>query len=149
MPRPAIVVHTLDHAKSALAAAERTKSPILLLSPEGFAAYGGALLFHTMVEQAQIAYPAARCTAMLDCGDAPGHALGALRTGFKAVRLGGRAAARTRVGAIAAKLKATVVAKRPPALDLLDSVSPEEDCMKFLTGLGRLRTVPRGKGRRD
>jgi hypothetical protein len=149
MPRPAIVAHTLDHAKAALAAAERTKTAILLLSPEGFAAYGGALLFRAILRQAQAAHPRARFSAMLDCGDAPGHALGALRMGFKDVRLGGKASARVRVASIAARMKAKVAAKRPPALDLLDRADPEEDCVKFLGSRTARGSATRKKRPRD
>lgn len=120
----AIVVHDAVHARAALAAAETLDVPVLLLSATGFAGYGGALLFGAIVEEARAHHPKARAAAMLDCADSPGHALAALRTGFKAIRLGGHAGARRRVGDIARALGARVAARRPAALDLLGVEDP-------------------------
>ena len=105
------VVRDLPEAKAALAAARGTA--VTLLSPEDFAAAGGALYFRAIIEAAARAVPAARFEAVLDCGNEPGRALAALRMGFKAVVLGGRAGARRRVAAIAAKMGATVISRRP------------------------------------
>jgi hypothetical protein len=109
----AVVVRDLADAKAALAAAAAQGTRVTLLSPEGFAATGGALYFRAIVEAAARAVPAARFEAVLDCGNEPGRALAALRMGFKTVVLGGNAHARRRVAAIAAKLGATVMSRRP------------------------------------
>jgi hypothetical protein len=50
----------------------------------------------------------------MDCGDDPGWALAALRTGFRTVVLAGHPRARMRVAAIARRMGARVIA-RPPA----------------------------------
>ncbi|MFN0044456.1 MAG: class II fructose-bisphosphate aldolase [Alphaproteobacteria bacterium] len=120
----AVVIHDVVHARAALAAAEALDAPVLLLSATGFAGYGGALLFCAIVEEARAHHPKARAAAMLDCADSPGHALAALRTGLKAIRLGGRADARRRVADIARALGAHVAARRPAALDLLGVEDP-------------------------
>lgn len=139
----AVVVHHLDHALAALKAAEQAGTGVLLLSPEGFAAYGGAGLFASIVAEASRQHPAVPLHAMLDCADAPGLALSALRIGIKSVRLGGRPAARRRVAAIARKLGAEVKAARPPALDLLDAADPDAACRAWLTGASARRSRPR------
>ncbi|MFO0995489.1 MAG: hypothetical protein U1F33_02320 [Alphaproteobacteria bacterium] len=127
-----MVVHHLDHALAALQAAGATGTEIVLLSPEGFALYGGAGLFASIIAEASRQCPTVAFRAMLDCADAPGYALSALRIGIKAVRLGGRAEARRRVGEIARKLGAEVVARRPRALELLDRADAEAACRAWL-----------------
>jgi fructose/tagatose bisphosphate aldolase len=127
LPR-AVVVHHLDHALAALQAAERAGAGVLLLSPEGFAGYGGAGLFAAIVADASRQHPSVPVLAMLDCAESPGLALSAFRIGIRAVRLGARPSARRRVAAIAQKLGATVRAERPPALDLLDVSDIETAC---------------------
>lgn len=107
------VVRDLTEAKAALAAAAARGAAVMLLSPEGFAAAGGALYFRAIVEAAARAVPAARYEAVLDCGSEAGRALAALRMGFKTIRLGGNARARARVAAIARKQGAVVLARRP------------------------------------
>jgi hypothetical protein len=123
-----VIVHHLDHALAALQAADRAGAGALLLSPHGFAGYGGAALFAALVAEACRHYPRVPVLAMLDCADSPGHALSALRIGIKAVRLGGHPAARRRVAAIARQLDAEVRATRPAALDLLDRRDAEAAC---------------------
>ena len=112
-PPTVAVVRDLTEAKAALAAASARGTAVTLLSPEDFAATGGALYFRAIVEAAARAVPAARYVAVLDCGTAPGRALAALRMGLKTVVLGGNAIARRRVAAIAAKMGATVIPRRP------------------------------------
>ena len=56
--------------------------------------------------------------AILDCGDAPGHALDALRLGCPAVTLDPDVRAFAALAGIAAELGAALLAERPPHLDL-------------------------------
>lgn len=113
-----IVVHCLADAEAALCAAAELDVPVTLESPPAAAAYLGAAFFLAMLRQASAAHPAARFDAVLDCGDAPGHALAALRAGVKAVRLEASAEAIRRLRGIAAQLSATVETEAPEALDL-------------------------------
>lgn len=57
-------------------------------------------------------------TAILDCADAPGHALAALRQGCPAVVLSPLVPGFAALGAIAVALEAALLPVRPSALDL-------------------------------
>lgn len=113
---PAITVIGPAQAAAAVAAAVATGLPVTLLSAPGAAASVGPAWFAALVENARSRCPGAAVTAVLDCGDAPGHALAALRLGFGTIRFDGASAAR--IGDIAGQYGATVLRERPPALDL-------------------------------
>ncbi len=128
----AVVVHTLAHARAALAAAAELRVPVLLLSPPGAASYMGAGYFQAMIAEARDAFPAVEAGAVLDCADMAGLALAALRQGIGAVRLGGRDDVVGRVADIARQLGAELWAGSPPALDLLDAPDPRAACLDWL-----------------
>lgn len=126
------MIHSLAHAVTALKAAEEAGTPITLLSPPDFAAYGGAGFFNAIVRRARAKVPAARSEAVLDCGDAPGVALEALRAGVEAVRFGGRPSVRKKIAEIAAAHGAQLFTVRPQALDLLDAADARAACRAWL-----------------
>ena len=92
----AVVIHDLAQARRVLAAAERTRRPVLLVSPPDAGPYLGPAFFNSMIEQARIDHPSAQATACLDCGDEPGTALAALRHGIDAISLTAPRPCRTR-----------------------------------------------------
>lgn len=126
------MIHSLAHAVAALESAEKAGVSITLLSPPDFAAYGGAGFFNAIVRRARAKVPGAKSCAVLDCGDAPGLALGALRAGTEAVRFGGRPSVRTKMAEIAAAHGARLLAARPRALDLLDAADVRAACLAWL-----------------
>lgn len=129
----AVTVISLKQAKAALAAAEALDVPVVLISAPGASAYVGAGWFDALVSIAKAAYPNADYTAVLDCGDAPGHALAALRHGFKAIRYDG--ASQRQIEDIATQSGATVLRERPDALELTeadDLAILEEVCCSWL-----------------
>jgi len=75
MHAPAVIVHGLEMACDAL----RPGHPVTLLSAEGAAAYAGVGWWQALVAQARAAHPDTTIQHILDCGDAPGRALEALR----------------------------------------------------------------------
>ncbi len=113
---PAVVVHGLDQARSAL----RPALPVTLLSAPGAAVFAGCLWWRALVGQARAEFPAAVLADVLDCADAPGQAMAALRVGQRALVLDPACPAFAAVTAAAANLGATVLSCRPPALDLAD-----------------------------
>jgi len=115
--RTCAIVASLEAARAALGAARTAQSAITLVSPPGSAANLGIGYFWALIEAATAEFPDVAIAAVMDCGDEPGWALAALRTGFKSVALGGDRRARDRVAAIARKLGARVLA-RPPAPSL-------------------------------
>ena len=130
-----IIVHSLDHARAALAAAAAAGVPVTLASAVGAGGYAGPLWFKALIEAALREHPGMSAAAVLDCGDEPGTTLGALRAGIKRVRFSGAAEVRARLAAIAAQLGAAIESgEPPPALDLLDAPDPARLCRAYLAG---------------
>lgn len=98
---PVVVVHDIGHARAALAAARNAGRPVVLASPPGAAATLGPMVFRELVAAARDAEPGARSLAVLDCGDAAGLALAAVRAGVEAVSLEAPDEVRARVADIA------------------------------------------------
>ncbi len=114
--RPAVIVNGLDDAVAALCAARG--APVTLLSAPGAALFAGCLWWREVMRQARDSVPGSAVTDVLDCADASGLALSALRIGQAAIVLHEAAPGRAAVVAIAANLGALVLAAAPPALDL-------------------------------
>ncbi len=128
-----IVIHSPGHARAALAAAASLAVPVTLASAPGAGIYAGPGWFKAVIEMARAEFPTAVVSSVLDCGDAPGMVLAALRQGLKRVRFDGSDAVAERLAEIAAQcgavIERTVLA---PALDLLDRDDPEAACHDFL-----------------
>jgi hypothetical protein len=73
-----IVIHSRDDACAALAAAGAGAS-VLLHSAPGAGAYAGVGWFERLIAAARAEFPHVAVTAVLDCGDAPGAVLEAVR----------------------------------------------------------------------
>jgi hypothetical protein len=128
-----IVVHSLEHALAAAEAAASLDMPVTLESAPGAGTYAGAAWFLAVVAEAQVAHPAARLDAILDCADEPGSALAALRAGCQRVRFAGRSDAGARLAEIASAMGATIETGAPgPALDLLSRRDPRAACRAWL-----------------
>jgi hypothetical protein len=125
---PIIIVHSLAHAVAALNAAAEAGRPIILASAPYAGIYDGPGWFRELVGAAREAVPAARFSAILDCGDDAGSAMAAVRAGIDAIVFAGRADVAARLGDIAAQAGARLLTARPvAALDLADEffTSPE------------------------
>ena len=129
----AIVIHSLAHARAAVAAAAALGVPVTLISAPGAAAYTGPLWFAEVVAQASAGHPEAKVSAILDCGEAPGLVLAALRAGLKRVRFTGRRAVAAKLAAIARRQGAELVGGRLRTCDLLDLLEPEDACRRWLS----------------
>jgi hypothetical protein len=126
--RREIVIHSLAHARAALAAAASCGQQVIVASAPSAALQAGPGWFKAVIEQAREAYPQVAITAILDCGDQPGAVMAALRLGLKDLRFHGVAEAR-------AKLEALGAIFAPPAgssLDLRAVAEPETACAAFL-----------------
>lgn len=135
MPR-AITVHNLDHARCALAAASELGVPVTLLSPPHGAGYLGAGYFLALAEKATAEHPDAEASWILDCGDAPGLALGALRLGCAAIRFTGPAPVRKKIADIAKQSGAAIDNRRYQVLDLLTQDDAPAAARAWLGGGG-------------
>lgn len=114
---PAVVVHGAAQTIAALGHAG--PRGVRLLSAPGAAGAMGADWFLALVRQAAatLADPPPHA-AVLDCADAPGHALAALRAGLRVLVLDPRCPAFAAVEGAALEVGAILLARRPPALDL-------------------------------
>jgi hypothetical protein len=113
---PAVVVHGLAHARAALAIGR----PVTLLSSSGAALFAGCGWWRAVVERARSEHPGVPMVDILDCADAPGLALGALRIGQHLLVLSPASPGWQSVAAIAASFGGKVFTSRPPALDMAD-----------------------------
>jgi hypothetical protein len=115
VPRyPAVVVHGLADARAVLAGGE----PVTLLSAEGAALYAGSGWWQALIARATAGHPNIICDNILDCADASGIALGALRIGQRWIVLHPSAPGWAQVAATAKSLHAVILAHRPAALDM-------------------------------
>ncbi len=108
---PAVIVHSLRDAQAALG----TDRPVTLLSARGAALYAGCLWWQELLYTA-----AFTGTALLDCADAPGRALEALKLGLAGIVLSCEPLAFSVVAGIAAGQGALLLGQAPPALDLAE-----------------------------
>src|SRR5271165_4748848 len=110
---PAVVVRGLPQARAALALG----LPVTLLSAPGAALFAGCGWWRALIRTARAEYPATPAADILDCADAAGWALEALRIGQLALVLAAETPARDAVSRIAAQYGARLLADRPAALD--------------------------------
>jgi hypothetical protein len=99
MEQSAVIIHGWADARTALAGA---RGRLTLVSAPGAGGYAGAAWFAALAAQGQAAFPRVAQRWVLDCADAPGHVLAALRAGVRAVVFTGAADARARLASIAA-----------------------------------------------
>ena len=106
---PAVVVHGLPHLRIATAPGR----PVTLLSGPGAAIYAGCGWWRALM-----ALGAGTTPAIIDCADAPGRAMEAMRAGCRLLILDPGVPAWKLVESRAAVAGATLLASRPAALDL-------------------------------
>ncbi len=110
---PCVVVHGLADVARALAPGQ----PLTLLSARGAALFAGAGWWRALANAGRQDHPQACFDDVLDCADAPGRALEALRHGQRAMVLD-PCPAWAELHARAAESGAVLLAARPVALDL-------------------------------
>jgi hypothetical protein len=111
---PAVIVHGLADAKAALTFGV----PVTLLSAPGAAIFAGCLWWREMVAAARADFPEVQAVDILDCADASGAAMGALRSGLCRLVLWPEAPGWAGVAAIAVRQGGVVLTEAPAALDL-------------------------------
>lgn len=113
---PAVTVHGIEDAETALSAGRA----VTLLSGRGAALYGGCGWWRALIARARAAYPDVPMLDVLDCADAAGRALGAIRAGQQIFILAAESPGFAAVAAIAAERRLVLLRERPAALDLSD-----------------------------
>jgi hypothetical protein len=113
---PAVVIHGLADARTALAVG----CPVTLLSAPGAALFAGCGWWRAVIARVQDEHVDLSIDNILDCADASGLALGALRIGQRKIVLSPLTPGFHSVVAIATSLGGVVLTSRPAALDLAD-----------------------------
>ena len=113
---PAVVIHGLPDARAVLAVGH----PVTLLSASGAALYAGCGWWRALIAQARAEHADVPIDDILDCADAPGLALGAIRIGQRRIVLDPAAPGWPSVAAIATSLGGEVLTSRPPSIDMAD-----------------------------
>ncbi len=131
---PAVVIHSLAEGRKALA----FRQPVTLLSPRGAALFAGTLWWHALLKRLREECPQVLMHDILDCGDASGLALGALRIGQRSIVLDPAAPGWASVAASAASRGGEVLTMPPPALDMSNpgDVRCLQVWLQVQTGLG-------------
>ena len=118
LPR-AVVVHSLEQATAALAAAAALDQPITVISRHSAGSTIGPGFFAELMRQARAAVPAAQAIAVLDCQTAAGRAMAAVHGGMcDAIIYTGSYETFLKLADIAMEKGITMLDHRPEALDL-------------------------------
>jgi len=102
-----VTIRGLEDGRAALAAAKADGRRVALASIPDGAISAGAQWFTALTAQLDREFPGTLADAILDCGDSPAAALGALRSGIAAIRYDGPD--RARMETLAASLGAKVI----------------------------------------
>ena len=115
--------------------------PVTLLSGPGAALYAGCGWWRALVARAHSEYSSVPTDDILDCADASGLALGALRIGQRRLVLTPDAPGWASVVAIATSRGGEIFTSRPPALDMA-----EHGAARRLHDWLQVRTAPDDNG---
>jgi hypothetical protein len=85
--RPVIMVRDWRQTEAALQTAREEKTSPVLITPEGAASLYGAGYLAALQARAEKEFPEVDFELIVDCGDAPGHALACLRAGVKRISM--------------------------------------------------------------
>lgn len=118
---PAVVIHGPDDIRLVLEAAGRIgQVAVTLVSAADAACFMGPAWWQALVGQAADLYPQIRRDDLLDCGNAAGRAMEALRSGGRGLILSLSCPQHAAVLERGLLLGATVLPARPAALDLAE-----------------------------
>jgi hypothetical protein len=87
MPNPVILVRDWRSTEAALLAARADGTSPVLITPEGAASFYGAGYLAALQARAEREFPDIEFELIVDCGEAPGHALACLRAGVKRISM--------------------------------------------------------------
>lgn len=129
-----VIVHSLDHAKDALAVAAELKLAVTLQSAPDAIFYAGALYLKALFEQAQSAFPQVDATYILDCADAGSDAIAAMQAGHRHVRSHAPAPLKQKLADIARQYDVRLWDAPYEALDLHGLRDTKATITQFLKG---------------
>jgi len=132
--RRAVRVHGLGDAMRAASVAHELGVPITLFSAPHAVASMGPAWFRDMVRELERSCPDLDVEAVLDCGDAAGYALAALRSGVKLIRFSGNPSAARKIADIAGTCGARLVRRPSRILDARREPDADAALRKWLAG---------------
>ncbi|MDE3015790.1 MAG: hypothetical protein KGI29_02575 [Pseudomonadota bacterium] len=132
MTRRVIIVHTIEHVESALAAAAESGKPVILQSAPEAIFYAGSLYLLHMYGQAKKYHPGVSSRFILDCGDAGAEAVAALQLGHMFLRSSAPPEIREKLADIAGQIGAELISGEYEALDLLPYEDTKDLCIQWL-----------------
>jgi len=106
--------------------AQETTAPLELWSARTAASSLGPAWFGNIAEIVQKEFPALTIISVLDCGEAPGNALAALRHGITCIYISAPSSVVDKIKAIALQTKADIRIRRPSMPDLMDYSDPSD-----------------------
>jgi hypothetical protein len=130
----------LEDARLALSTARELGMPVTLASAPAAAGYAGVAWFERLISLTCAKFPDIAVTAILDCGDAPGDVLAAVRWLSESerhkltLRFTGDAEIEMRVSDIVRQAGLDLIRDLPPVLDLQLAKDPARACRDWLTG---------------
>lgn len=131
---PAVLVHGLDDALAAVAAAAETGRAVALLSAPAASAHAGALWLLALRRRVLDGHPTAEAIAILDCDDRAGDVQGAVAAGITHLVFTGRPDVAARLADIAESRGAVLLTARPAALDPRGRRDAAAACRAWLLG---------------
>ncbi len=87
MSNGVVLVRDWKQTEAALKAARANGTAPTLVTPPGAASFYGAGYLGALQDRAREEFPDVAFTLVIDCGDAPGHALACLRAGVKTISM--------------------------------------------------------------
>lgn len=131
--RARLIVHNLEHMLAALTAAKRLGVTPTLQTPPDAIHYLGAGYLSTMCSMAANQHPDTPFHYVMDCSDAAGYALAALRAGQRWVLFRGDSVVEAKLKSIAEQHNAALLPPARETLDLWQQAHPLQGAMEFLS----------------
>ena len=129
---PAIRIRSLADARLVLGVARELGRRVTLTSTPGAAGFGGPLWWAELIRAACAEFADVAFDAVLDCADAPGDAMAALRCGVARLSFSGGAEVAAKLRQMAAASGAELLDALPPSLDLEGLADPRAACVVWL-----------------
>ncbi len=132
---PAIIIHNFAQAQVALAAAHEANKPVALWSAPGAGCYAGAGWWRGLLDLLRQMQPDQdRYITVLDCSDAPGFVMAAIRAQVPGIYFRGLPDITQKLSEMATAQGLGLVKVRPAALDLAAPKNPYDLCLHYLRG---------------
>lgn len=128
-------VHGIGEARTALSVARHLGKRVIVVSAPGAAGHAGAGWWAALTATLRAEFPDMDVIAVLDCGEAPGHVLAALRAGCTDIGFTGPDDVTARLSDIAGQAGARIHRPIEGTLDLRGIRRTRDAVTAWLTGV--------------